>query len=608
MADRTLHFTWRWDMPAPPERVWPLVADTHSFNRAAGEGPWDFEEAPDPEGGSIRTGSLRVLGVEITWDEHPFQWSEPRDFSILRVFHNGPFRQVLSRLDLEPTEAGCTLTYSIEAQPRSIFWDPVVRYYIGVHTRQRFSRVFGDLARYLAEGSEAAYPQSPPALDDAAAARLENAQVSLTAAGYSPAVARHLTRHIQEASDDDCQRIKPYALADRWAIDRVDLLKACLHATRIGLLELSWDIMCPLCRGAKAQTSKLTDLRSQAHCSSCNIQFDANFDRSVEVTFRPTRQIRRVQVNSYCVGGPGNTTHIMTQRSVPPGEKLSFVLDLPVGVYRLRGPHLSSSALLDVAPSHPALDTIDVTFGREDLLPPRIDLAPGSIELGLQNQDQSELLIVLERMEWPDNAVTAAQVSALQDFRDLFSSEVLDPEEQFQVRYLTFMFTDLRASTVLYREKGDAPAYALVRDHFQILQDCVARRRGAVVKTIGDAVMAVFSEPGNAVEAAHDIHRAFRGEAGGHLGLVLKMGVHAGPCMAVNLNGRLDYFGTTVNTAVRLEAISQGSDLVMLAELLEDLAVRRALDSPGVHVDRFEAELKGFDEAFQISRVTWGPQ
>lgn len=167
------------------------------------------------------------------------------------------------------------------------------------------------------------------------------------------------------------------------------------------------------------------------------------------------------------------------------------------------------------------------------------------------------------------------------------------------------MFADLRASTALYREKGDAQAYALVRDHFQILHDWVARRRGAVVKTIGDAVMAVFSEPGTVVEAAHDIHRAFQGEAGGHLGLVLKIGVHAGPCMAVNLNGRLDYFGTTVNTAVRLEAISQGGDLVMLAELLEDLAMRRALDSPGVHVDHFEAELKGFDKAFQIGRGRW---
>ena len=457
MANRTLHFTWRWDMPAPPERVWPLVADTHSFNRASGEGPWDFEEAPDPEGGSIRTGSLRVLGVEITWDEHPFQWSEPRDFSILRVFHNGPFRQVLSHLELEPTEAGSILTYSIEAQPRSIFWDPVGRYYIGVHTRSNFSRVFGDLATYLANDSEAAYPHSPPALDDAATVRLENAQASMTEAGHSPAVVRHLTRHIQEAPDDDCHRIKPYALADRWGIDRGELLKACLHATRIGLLELSWDIMCPLCRGATTQTSKLSELRSQAHCSSCNIQFDANFDRSVEVTFRPTRQIRRVRVSSYCVGGPGNTTHIMMQRSVPPGEKLRFAVHLPGGVFRLRGPQLSSSAVLDVAPSHPALDAVDVTFSQEDVLPRQVGLAPGTIELVLHNQDRSELLMVLERMEWPDDAVTAAKVSALQDFRDLFSSEVLDPEEQFQIRYLTFMFTDLRASTVLYREKGDAP-------------------------------------------------------------------------------------------------------------------------------------------------------
>ena len=95
-------------------------------------------------------------------------------------------------------------------------------------------------------------------------------------------------------------------------------------------------------------------------------------------------------------------------------------------------------------------------------------------------------------MEWPDDAATAARVSALQDFRDLFSSEVLSPEEGFEVRYLTVMFTDLRSSTAMYRERGDAPAYALVRDHFQVLRDAIAKHHGAVVKTIGDAVMAVF--------------------------------------------------------------------------------------------------------------------
>ena len=45
----------------------------------------------------------------------------------------------------------------------------------------------------------------------------------------------------------------------------------------------------------------------------------------------------------------------------------------------------------------------------------------------------------------------------------------------------------------------------------------------------------------------------------------------------------------------------------MLAELSEDPAVREVLDSPGIQIDRSEAELKGFDGAFQICRVRWDP-
>ena len=544
MAGKILNYTWRWEMPASPERVWPLVSDTHSFNQATGQGPWSFSETQDPDGGSTRTGSMRLLGAEITWDEHPFQWNEGKEFSVLRDFHRGPFLRVLSHLDLAPTASGSSLTYNIEARPRSYLWRPACRYYLAVHTRKRFDQVFANVARYLLGEVEAAYPQARSSpLGDAASRRLRNAQAALKEAQFSRDLVRRLVNHIENAPDEVCHRVKPYALADIWGVDRESLLTACLQSTRIGLLELRWDVMCPLCRGAKSQAPSLGELRNEAHCPSCNIQFDSNFDRLVEVSFRPSSQIRPIHIDTYCIGGPGNTPHIVAQRSIGPGERLSMPADLTPGVYRLRGPQISSSALLEVDPSRPELDAVEFYLSRGELLPPRIELSPGTVQVGLTNTDQTELVAMLERMDWPDDAVTAAQLTARQDFRDLFSSEVLAPEEQFQVQHLTFMFTDLRESTAMYREKGDAPAYILVRDHFQILEDCVARNRGAVVKTIGDAVMAVFSDPGDAVEAAFDIHDSVKGEAGQHLGLVLKMGVHGGPCVAINLNGRLDYFG-----------------------------------------------------------------
>ncbi|MBV8093504.1 MAG: adenylate/guanylate cyclase domain-containing protein, partial [Acetobacteraceae bacterium] len=124
-----------------------------------------------------------------------------------------------------------------------------------------------------------------------------------------------------------------------------------------------------------------------------------------------------------------------------------------------------------------------------------------------------------------------------------------------KITSLTFLFTDLKGSTQIYDEVGDLVAYDLVRSHFHVLHDIVAEESGAVVKTIGDAVMATFPTPGRAVAAAlrmRDSVVALRASNGACL--TLKIGIHEGPCLAVTLNDRLDYFGPTVNIAARVQA------------------------------------------------------
>ena len=119
----------------------------------------------------------------------------------------------------------------------------------------------------------------------------------------------------------------------------------------------------------------------------------------------------------------------------------------------------------------------------------------------------------------------------------------------------SLLFTDLRGSTAMYHDLGDARAYAQVRNHFSVLSDAIQKNHGGIVKTIGDAVMAAFSNPGDAFAAAAamfaGIAEANR-QSPERQQLVLKAGLHVGPCLAVNANDRLDYFGTAVNLAARL--------------------------------------------------------
>jgi class 3 adenylate cyclase len=234
-----------------------------------------------------------------------------------------------------------------------------------------------------------------------------------------------------------------------------------------------------------------------------------------------------------------------------------------------------------------------------------VHLAPRPA-LRYENGTAHEQLFILERMAWSDQATTAAEVTALQLFRDLFASEALRPGQQISVGSLAVLFTDLRDSTRLYRQIGDAPAFGLVMDHFDVLRDAIVAEGGAVVKTIGDAVMAVFRHPAAAIRAILVAQRRLAAPPEGLRPLFLKAGVHYGPCIAVTLNDRLDYFGSTVNIAARLEALSSGTDVVISTAVRHDPDVEALLAQAGegLSAGPMEATLKGLDhERFALWRV-----
>jgi class 3 adenylate cyclase len=314
------------------------------------------------------------------------------------------------------------------------------------------------------------------------------------------------------------------------------------------------------------------------HCDSCHIDVQADFERSVELTFRPSAAVREVEVHDFCVGGPGLTPHIVAQQLLAPGERREVELALEPGAYRMRGLGLEGATAFTV-PAGGSRTTVEFA-----------------------NPTGVERLYVAERTAWSDQAATAADVTALQAFRDLFAAEALRPGENMAIGSLTVVFTDLRDSTRLYREIGDAPAYGSVVSHFDVLHDAVADEGGAVVKTIGDAVMAVFRRPVSSLGAMLRAQAELASPRGGARPLALKVGVHLGPCIAVTLNGRLDYFGSTVNAAARIEGLSCGNDVVVSSAVKDDPEVAELL--AGYDVEQLHAELKGFDdERFELWRV-----
>ena len=202
--------------------------------------------------------------------------------------------------------------------------------------------------------------------------------------------------------------------------------------------------------------------------------------------------------------------------------------------------------------------------------------------------------------------ISSHELLTSQRFRDLFVNEPLPEGESFQVKWMALMFTDLGGSTAIYARKGDPRAYSLVREHFRLIFDAVNESGGAVVKTIGDAVMAVFPSGREAVAAAVESQariEQFNRERG--LGadecLRLKIGIHAGSTLAVTLNDRLDYFGTVVNAAARVQGLAAHGETVLTRQVLDDVGVRELAPNPSPPETLV---LRGLDDQpFEVVRV-----
>ena len=375
-----------------------------------------------------------------------------------------------------------------------------------------------------------------------------------------------------------------------------------LRATRAGILDMAWDLLCPSCRGTTEGRSSLGDVRGSSHCNTCQIDFTVNFDHNIEVVFKPNPSVCAVDFESaFCAGSPQLQPHIVMSQTLAPLRSLPVSVELERGRYTLRASSAPGSILLSADESGSPQPVLRVSsFG----WPPEQEHVSLHPTLTLVNATDAGTTFQLERTSWSDQAATAADVTALQAFRDLFAHEVLRPGEEISIGSVTMMFTDLRDSTRLYRQIGDASAFGRVREHFQVLEDAIANEGGSIVKTMGDAVMASFRRPIDALRAVWKA-QAKISEHGEPL-LWLKVGIHKGPCIVVNLNDRLDYFGSTVNIAARLPNFSEGGDVILSDIFYQDPEIRDFLAQKGFSsaLTRFTGDVKGFDEPFTMWRLS----
>lgn len=602
MSNKEFHYCWEYDLESSPEQLWPLVADTNRFNRDTGVPAVEVDKQLVKGSRRLR---LFLMGLAVEWIENPFEWIRPYRFGVVRQYTKGPLEEMRVLVELSRREDGGTrLLYQVWARPKNVLGLAAIPVQIGILSRRAFTATLRRYDKLARTGKLPLYQEAEADFAQGGLARLNALSEKLIAQGADPLVVKKLAEMIERADDMSLARIRAYALADYWGVPRRTVLEICLWATRVGILDLQWDLLCPHCRGAAQSSHTLTGIHSEVYCDSCEVDFTVNFQHSVELTFRPNLGVRRIESRAFCVGGPQVTPHIIFQQQLSPGEALSVQLPLETGRYHLRSSNVPGELFLKASAEGIPEVTVRASAGGWSGEELHLSNTP---TLRLENPTDTEKWFVLERTAWSDEAATAAEVTALQVFRDLFSNEALRPGEQISVGTLTVLFTDLRGSTQLYLEIGDAPAFGRVMNHFDVLREAIRNEDGALVKTIGDAVMAVFRRPAGALRAILKAQAALAAPTDGMRPLMLKVGIHSGPCIAVTLNDRLDYFGCTVNMAARLEGLSTGGDAVISDAVRSDPEVAEMLSSPecDLRAEPFEVMLKGFgEERFGLWRVT----
>jgi class 3 adenylate cyclase len=442
---------------------------------------------------------------------------------------------------------------------------------------------------------------------------------------------------VRDAPDRELCRINVLDFAGKHGLGEERAIAAFLHASRLGIFELSWNVLCPACGGVLDAGATLKTVNHDEYaCSLCATDYNPTLDEMVEVTFTVSPRARRIAGHDpdtlpeaeyyrqifWSSGAdlPDDLDAALAEFTVesielPPDGKAVLSVQLPEGFFIVFDPVTHGRQIIEVK-GEPTRERQALSMVFNKVIAPSgavFEMRPGPLRLSLENRTGRRVLPAV----WTSGDalhdllgkrrpfLTAKRLLTNQTFRDIYRTDTLEPDQRLKITSLTFLFTDLKGSTALYERVGDLVAYDIVRQHFGVLHDIVSAETGAVVKTIGDAVMATFSTPDRALAAALRMR-----EAMAHINaerknedLLLKIGIHEGPCLAVTLNNSQDYFGQTVNIAARVQGLASSRAIFATKPVVEDAKAAKILETSGLHPSMQRAALRGIADETTVYEI-----
>lgn len=442
---------------------------------------------------------------------------------------------------------------------------------------------------------------------------------------------------VETGADHELNRINLIDFAARTGLSEERVISGFLHASRLGIFDMTWNVLCPGCSGVLGAHDTLKALHpDDYHCGLCSAGYQVSIDDQVEVAFTVSPRVRRIAAHDphtmpmwdywrqmfwssgIDIAG-ANFARLVDEATLeamelPAGEKAVVSLQLPKEFVIVFEPVTHAALFLDVR-GEPTREKQNVSLTFDGVHTPTgtVELHPGPLRLTLENHSGGRVLPAVwiagealhDLLGHRKPIVTAKRILANQTFRDVYKADNLTIDQRLKITSLTFLFTDLKGSTALYERVGDLAAFDLVRAHFRALLDIIASEAGAVVKTIGDAVMATFVRPDQAVAAGLRMREAMAdlNRSRGTEDLMVKIGIHEGACLAVMLNERQDYFGQTVNIAARVQGQASAQAISATEPVVKSPAVTELLRKAGLTPTEKSVELRGITDKMVIYEI-----
>ena len=447
---------------APRALVWAIVSDTNRVDRATGLAAPRYKWLRE-DGRLLLHATASELGIELQWIEPPYRWVEGRYVEGARRFVKGPPKAGGFSVTLRDVEGGTEAEAVLHVD--APFW-------VGMIQKPKFksglTRYFDAIQSVLDAGEVTEGSNDEPAVVRARRllsrsyvaaasgprtpvdeAHLATRLAVLERAPVDPAIVARLNAWIRERPDDEVSQIRPFELARTWDVDRREVLRAFLYATNAGIVELSWQVNCPICRVGARLVGELDALDGKSHCGACEIDYSIDFARHVEAVFPVNPAVRRVSPTLYCASSPAFLPHVLAQLRLDPGESREDVVDLPRSAVHLRTLWVRRTADVEID-ARPAELRIRVTADAIEAVASGVAADGAPTRVLSENATDREVALLFERSAWEADAVLGTVIASMPEFVNLFATEAPAAGVELSVGHLALLFSDLTGSTALY--------------------------------------------------------------------------------------------------------------------------------------------------------------